>query len=248
MAYGKTSGIRRPPGIRSHHRYGRRRVPPIGALRRLLSIQLHSVTGSLANFRYSPGPLRSQTGEDSPDGPRTWESGPALYERTFSFIIVARRFLIENVNSQKFPVPDTLDLLYAVGAMRKLAICAFLFSAVSFAQTADIGYFRAVMLPSKEVPVVNVSNVSGVADILAHVVRDSTGQITSGTVQFLVHANFPADTPATGLHIHSGGPTVAGPVVIGTSLSAGSPQTVKAGGDQQSLAVHGAREAIPLTD
>src|SRR5438046_2085459 len=99
--------------------------------------------------------------------------------------------------------------------MKKITICAFLSSIPLLAQTADIGYFRAVMLPSKEVPVVT-ANVSGVADILAHVVRDNTGQITSGTVQFLVRVNFAADNMATGLHIHSGGPADAGPVVIGT--------------------------------
>ena len=102
--------------------------------------------------------------------------------------------------------------------MRKIVFCAFLFAISLFAQTADTAYFRAVMLPSKEVPPVNAS-VSGVADIIAHVVRDSTGQITSGTVQFLVRVNFAADNMATGLHIHSGGPTVAGGVVIGTALS-----------------------------
>jgi uncharacterized protein (TIGR03437 family) len=132
--------------------------------------------------------------------------------------------------------------------MKKIAICAFFCSAAAFAQTAEIGYFRAVMLPSKEVPVVNVTNVSGVADILAHVVRDrTTGQIISGTVQFLVHVNFPAEVAATGLHIHSGGPTVAGPVVIGTSLSAGSPQQIKTGGDIVNLPVQVTGDGLALT-
>jgi hypothetical protein len=61
--------------------------------------------------------------------------------------------------------------------------------------------------------------------------RDSSGQIVSGTVDFLVRVNFPADNTATGLHIHSGGPTVAGPVVINTGLTGGAGQAIKAGGD-----------------
>ena len=37
--------------------------------------------------------------------------------------------------------------------------------------------------------------------------------------------------PPTGLHIHSGGPTVSGPVVINTGLSAANNVVVKAGAD-----------------
>jgi uncharacterized protein (TIGR03437 family) len=118
--------------------------------------------------------------------------------------------------------------------MKKLTLCSLLFSACAFAQTADIAFFRAVMLPSNEVPVVN-ANVSGVADIIAHVIRDGNGQITSGTVQFLIRTNFAADNTAVGLHIHSGAAGVAGPVVIPTSLSAGNPQPIKAGGDVVAL-------------
>ncbi len=114
--------------------------------------------------------------------------------------------------------------------MRKLPVCLLLFSASLLAQTADIAYFRAVMLPANEVPAVNV-NGKGMADMVAHVVRDSSGQIVSGTVDFLVRVTLPTDNTATGLHIHSGGPTVAGPVVINTGLSAAANQAIKAGGD-----------------
>ena len=103
--------------------------------------------------------------------------------------------------------------------MRKLPICLLLYTASLLAQTADIAYFRAVMLPSNEVPAVP-ANVKGMADMIAHVVRDSSGQIVSGTVDFLIRTNFDVDKTVTGLHIHTGGPTVAGPVVINTGLSA----------------------------
>jgi len=114
--------------------------------------------------------------------------------------------------------------------MRKLSLCLLLSTASLLAQTADIAYFRAVMLPSNEVPAVN-ANVRGMADMIAHVVRDSSGQIVSGTVDFVVHSNFDVERPATGLHIHSGGPTVAGPVVINTGLTAATGLVVKAGAD-----------------
>src|SRR5258708_4391130 len=152
-------------------------------------------------------------------------SGPGK-SRIDVLALVGRKFSFRTCKILKLSRLEASDLLYAVEAMRKIAVCAFLFSAASFAQTADVAYFRAVMLPANEVPVVN-ANVSGVADLIAHVVRDSTGQITSGTVQFLVRVNFAADNTATGLHIHSGGPTVAGPVVIGTALS-DNPQPIKA--------------------
>ena len=114
--------------------------------------------------------------------------------------------------------------------MRKLPICLLLYTASLLAQTADIAYFRAVMLPSNEVPTVP-ANVKGMADMIAHVVRDSSGQIVSGTVDFLIRTNFDVDKTATGLHIHTGGPTDAGPVVINTGLSASVTQAVKAGAD-----------------
>ena len=114
--------------------------------------------------------------------------------------------------------------------MRKLSVCLLLSSASMLAQTADVAYFRAVMLPSNEVPATSI-NAKGMADMVAHVVRDNSGQIVSGTVDFLVRVNLPTDNTATGLHIHSGGPTVAGPVVINTGLTGGAGQALKAGGD-----------------
>lgn len=114
--------------------------------------------------------------------------------------------------------------------MRKLPFCLLLLTASLLAQTADIAYFRAVMLPANEVPAVTV-NGKGMADMVAHVVRDSSGQIVSGTVDFLVRVTLPTDNTATGLHIHSGGPAVAGPVVINTGLTAAANLAIKAGGD-----------------
>ncbi|MCU1238250.1 MAG: domain containing protein [Candidatus Solibacter sp.] len=114
--------------------------------------------------------------------------------------------------------------------MRKLSVCLLIFAATSLAQTADIGYFRAVMLPSNEVPA-TPTGPTGAADLVAHVIRDSSGQIIGGTVDFLVRTNFPAAVTATGLHIHSGPAGVNAPVVINTGLSGANTLAVKAGGD-----------------
>ena len=48
-------------------------------------------------------------------------------------------------------------MLYAVDTMRKLLVCLLLSAAASLAQTADIAYFRAVMLPSNETPPTDVA-------------------------------------------------------------------------------------------
>ncbi len=83
--------------------------------------------------------------------------------------------------------------------------------------SADYAVFQGVMASSKEVPA-NNSGANGYATIRAHAVRDNSGVIVSGSVQFLVDYNLPANNTITGLHIHSGGATVSGPVVINTGL------------------------------
>src|SRR5688572_5584971 len=93
----------------------------------------------------------------------------------------------------------------------RIAISTFLLSAGLYAQTSETAFFRAVLSSANEVPAIT-GTASGVADIVAHAVRDSSGQITSGSVQFLVRINIPSvdgktTYNATGLHIHTGGPT-----------------------------------------
>ncbi|PWU06374.1 MAG: hypothetical protein C5B51_12330 [Terriglobia bacterium] len=115
--------------------------------------------------------------------------------------------------------------------MTKILTCLLLFSAALCAQTADTAFFRAVMLPDNEVPPTG-QNARGAADIIAHVVRDQSGQIISGTVDFLVRVNFDSDVTATGLHIHNGPAGTNAGVVINTGIGAGdASRAVKAGGD-----------------
>ena len=69
--------------------------------------------------------------------------------------------------------------------MWRTALLLLLWSSVQLAQTADTALFRAVLLPSSEVPAVSNLNARGVADISLNVVRDPSGQIISGTVDIL---------------------------------------------------------------
>jgi len=87
------------------------------------------------------------------------------------------------------------------------------------AQTADTVWFRATLLPGNEVPPVTGVNASGTATIAAHLVRDSAGAVISGSVDFSVNFNFPADATLTGMHIHRGAAGVAGPVTIDSGTS-----------------------------
>src|SRR6266852_1481575 len=86
-----------------------------------------------------------------------------------------------------------------------------------FAQTADTVFFRVVMLPTNEAPPVN-SAPRGTADIIASGVRDSSGQIVSGTVDILAKVTFAAVTTAIGLDIRSGATGQNGAVAISTGL------------------------------
>jgi uncharacterized protein (TIGR03437 family) len=106
--------------------------------------------------------------------------------------------------------------------MRKILAFALFCAASLFAGSAETIYFRAVLLPSNEVPAVNI-NAKGAATLRAHVVRDDSGQITDGSVDFLVDYSFPAAVNVTGLHIHPGAAGTNGPVTISSGLSNNNP-------------------------
>ncbi|MEO8663367.1 MAG: hypothetical protein ABI693_33225, partial [Bryobacteraceae bacterium] len=75
--------------------------------------------------------------------------------------------------------------------MKKMIGLFALLSVALLGQTAETIPFRAVMLPSNEVPAVNIA-ASGAATVLVHVIRDSSGNIVSGSVDFNVSYQFPA--------------------------------------------------------
>ena len=97
---------------------------------------------------------------------------------------------------------------------------ALLFAAVSAsAQTAETRIFRAVLSTANEVPAITGYNASGTATIVAHVVRDASGAIVSGTADFRVNYRLPGEATIVGLHIHSGAAGVNGPVTLNTGLT-----------------------------
>ncbi len=86
------------------------------------------------------------------------------------------------------------------------------------AQSVETVPFRAVLSSANEVPPVNLA-ASGTSTVWLHVVRDASGEIVSGSVDFGVRYQFPAAITFTGLHIHSGAAGANGPVVINSTLT-----------------------------
>ena len=86
---------------------------------------------------------------------------------------------------------------------------------------AEMRISRVTMDPSKEVPAVT-SDGKGSGNLIFLATRDANGTINAGTVTFETAYNFGSPVTFTGWHIHNGGPTVAGPVVINTAISANS--------------------------
>ena len=108
---------------------------------------------------------------------------------------------------------------------RLLALASFAIAAPLYlsAQTAETAYFQGIMLPTNEAPPITGFNTSGLGTLVAHVLRDSSGKIVSGSVDFWIDYNYPQALTATGLHIHNGAAGVAGPVTINTGLSGANP-------------------------
>lgn len=102
--------------------------------------------------------------------------------------------------------------------MKKTLLLLMLVSAPVLAQTAETIPFRAVMLGANEVPATTTTGTAA-ATILLHVVRDASGNVISGSVDFHVRYNFPGPVTFTGLHIHSGAAGVNGAVVVSSGLS-----------------------------
>jgi hypothetical protein len=73
------------------------------------------------------------------------------------------------------------------------------------AQRAETRYFRAVMLPSNEVPAVNI-NATGGALIIAHVMRNPAGEVASGSVDFIVNYNLPGAATCTSIAVRRAAP------------------------------------------
>lgn len=112
-----------------------------------------------------------------------------------------------------------------------LTLCVALLLCASglLADTAQSYPFLALMKATNEVPTINDTS-TGNALIWVHVVRDSGGNITSGSVDFNLNCKFSGAVTAVAMHIHKGDSTVAGPVVIPTDLAASNSISVDATG------------------
>jgi hypothetical protein len=101
--------------------------------------------------------------------------------------------------------------------MRSISV-SLLFASLAIAQSSDTILFRAIMLPTNEVPAAQI-DARATADVRARVVRDASGQVISGSVDFRISHNFPANQTFTGLHIHRGIAGINGPVVIDSGIT-----------------------------
>jgi hypothetical protein len=82
--------------------------------------------------------------------------------------------------------------------------------------------FTAALNPANEVPPVTNADAtgSGTGTFTLNLTRDGSGTITAATGTFVFSlSGFPAGTVVRATHIHTGGPAVAGGVVIDSLLS-----------------------------
>jgi uncharacterized protein (TIGR03437 family) len=113
--------------------------------------------------------------------------------------------------------------------MKSLAVSLLLcFPLLS--QTSDSTLFRALLLPSNEIPALNNAS-RGVVDILASAVRDSSGTVVSGTVDVLLRTTLPAANTITGLNLHNGPTGQSAPIALTTGVNSGSARPLQSGAD-----------------
>jgi uncharacterized protein (TIGR03437 family) len=116
--------------------------------------------------------------------------------------------------------------------MKNTVVCCgfLLLSALaSTAQTAETIPFLELMQAGNEVPAINDTS-SGNVIVWVHVLRDASGNVVSGSVDFDISTRFSSAVTITGLHIHNGAAGVNGPIVIPTDVN----------GTDKSIAVDGA--------
>jgi len=102
--------------------------------------------------------------------------------------------------------------------MKRLLGLLILSATGLLAQRAETIPFLGVMLPANETPPITDAS-SANAIIWVHVVRDATGAVQSGSVDFNIATKFSGAVTVTGLHIHNAAAGVAGPIVIPTDVN-----------------------------
>jgi uncharacterized protein (TIGR03437 family) len=92
-------------------------------------------------------------------------------------------------------------------------------SALAFGQSVETIPYRAVISPANEVPAITDVQGSGAVNVWLHLVKDASGRVTSGSVDFEVrYSGLSPNQTFTAMHIHSGAAGVNGPVVIDARL------------------------------
>ena len=115
--------------------------------------------------------------------------------------------------------------------MKRLAVIAIAILAVGCgedpaapSQTPAVPTFTAALLPANENPPVTGPEAagSGSVNFTIDITRDAAQTITAATFNFTVNlTGFPANTPINLAHIHVGGATANGGVVVNLGLAAG---------------------------
>jgi hypothetical protein len=100
-----------------------------------------------------------------------------------------------------------------------LLLSGFVFAAALHAQTVESIPYRAVLLATNEPTPIVDATARGIATIWLHLIRDATGKVTSGTVDFNANFQFAIAETVTLAHIHRGLAGIAGPVVIGVPFT-----------------------------
>ena len=98
----------------------------------------------------------------------------------------------------------------------------------------------AQLSPANEVPPVANAEASGsgTVTITMHLTRDGAGTITAATADFAVSlTGFPANTPLTAAHIHTGAVGVSGAILVNTGLSSGEVTLTTGAGSFSKLGV-----------
>src|SRR5258708_10769239 len=91
-------------------------------------------------------------------------------------------------------------------------------ASAAMADTAQTIPFLTQLLPANETPPLTDTSTAS-AIVWVHVIRDSGGNITSGSVDFDVSTKFSTAVTVTGLHIHKGVAAAAGSIVLPTAVS-----------------------------
>jgi uncharacterized protein (TIGR03437 family) len=92
------------------------------------------------------------------------------------------------------------------------------------ADTATTTPFLTQLLPANETPPITDTSTANVI-VFVHAIRDTNGNVTSGSVDFHVATKFSGAVTVTGLHIHNAAAGVAGPIVIPTDVN-GSDKSI----------------------